>query len=130
MIYMENFKITNHSELQFRIMQLKSEKVSQEIEFKSKLKEFAYTISPISIVKNSIRDLVSDREVRFDIAKVGLNVGADFLIDKIVGRGRSIKGFLTSILVEKVSSSLINSNTSSIVSVISKLFHANTKKSE
>ena len=130
MIYMENLKITNHSELQFRIMQLKSEKVSQEIEFKSKLKEFAYTISPISIVKSSIRDLVSDREVRFDIAKVGLNVGADFLIDKIVGRGRSIKGFLTSILVEKVSSTLINNNTSSIVSVISKLFHANTKKSE
>jgi hypothetical protein len=127
---MENLKITNHSELQFRIMQLKSEKVSQEIEFKSKLKEFAYTISPISIVKSSIRDLVSDREVRFDIAKVGLNVGADFLIDKIVGRGRSIKGFLTSILVEKVSSTLINNNTSSIVSVISKLFHANTKKSE
>ncbi len=127
---MENLKISNQSELQFRIMQLKSEKLSQEIELKVKVKEFVYTLSPVSIVKNSLRDLVSDKEVRFDMAKVGLNVGANFLIDKVVGRNRSIKGFLGSLLIEKVSSSFINNNTSFIVSVFSKLFHSNTKSSE
>lgn len=127
---MENLKITNHSELQFRIMQLKSEKLSQEIELKVKVKEFFYTLSPVSIVKNSLRDLVSDKDVRFDMAKVGLNVGANFLIDKVVGRNRSIKGFLGSLLIEKVSSSFINNNASSIVSVFSKLFHSNTKSSK
>jgi len=111
-------------------MQLKSEKLSQEIELKVKVKEFVYTLSPVSIVKNSLRDLVSDKDVRFDMAKVGLNVGANFLIDKVVGRNRSIKGFLGSLLIEKVSSSFINNNTSSIVSVFSKLFHSNTKSSE
>lgn len=126
---MENIKIINHTQLQLRIMHLRSEKFSQEIELKHSVKEFVYSISPVSIVKDSIHTLVQDKEVRFDMAKVGLNIGANFLIDKVVGRGRSIKGFLGSIIIEKISSSLINGNTSSIISGITKMMHSISKSS-
>lgn len=120
---MENIKIINHTQLQLHIMHLKSKKLSQEIELKHSVKDFVYSISPLSIVKDSLHSLVQDKEVRFDIAKVGLNIGANFLIDKVVGRGKSIKGFLGSIIIEKISSSFINGNVSSIISGISKMIH-------
>lgn len=124
---MENIKITNHTQLQLHIMHLKSKKLSQEIELKHSVKEFVYSISPIAIVKDSLHSLVQDKEVRMDLTKVGLNIGANFLIDKVVGRSRSIKGFLSSILIEKISTSFINSNASSIISGISKIIHSGSK---
>lgn len=126
---MENIKITNHAQLQLHIMHLKSKKLSQEIELKHSVKEFVYSISPLSIVKDSLHSLVQDKEVRMDLTKVGLNIGANFLIDKVVGRNRSIKGFLSSILIEKISTSFINSNASSIISGISKIIHSGSKSS-
>ena len=126
---MEKIKITNHTQLQLRIMHLRSEKISQEIELKHTIKEFIYSISPLAIVKDSLHSLVQDKEVRFDMAKVGLNLGANFLIEKVVGRSKSFKGFLSSILIEKISSSFINSNASSIISGISKIMHSNSKSS-
>ena len=124
---MKNIHITNHAELMLRIMQLKSEKLSQETELKHSVKEFIYSISPVSIVKDSLHELAQDEQVKFDMTKVGLNIGANFLIDKIVGRNRSIKGFLGAMLVEKLSSKFINNNASSIISGITRLIKANKK---
>ncbi|MBL7936374.1 MAG: hypothetical protein JNM51_11275 [Bacteroidia bacterium] len=124
---MKNIHITNHAELMLRIMQLKSEKLSQETELKHSAKEFIYSISPVSIVKDSLHELAQDEDVKFDMTKVGLNIGANFLIDKIVGRNRSIKGFLGAMLIEKLSSKFINNNTSSIISGIGRLISAKKK---
>lgn len=118
---MENLKISKYSELTFRIMQLKSEKLSQEIEIKHSIKEFMYTFKPLSMVKDSLRSFSKDEDVKFDLAKIGLNVGANFIIDKVLGRNRSIKGFLSSMLFEKISSTFINNNASGIISNINKL---------
>ncbi len=122
---MENKKILNHTELSMCIMQLKSDILLQEDELKHKFKEFLFTLNPISIVKDSIHQLARDKEVQFDLTKVGLNVGANFLIDQVLGRNRSIKGFLSSLLVEKFSNTFINKNASGIISGISKLLSKN-----
>ena len=122
---MQKREIINHSELSLRIMQLKSEILLQEDELKHTFKEFLFTLNPITIVKDSIHELARDKEVQFDLAKVGLNVGADFLIDQILGRNRSIKGFLSSVLIEKLSNTFINKNTSGIISGISKFLNKN-----
>ncbi len=118
---MKNVNITNHSELVFRIMELKAQKLSQEIELKHCIKEFAYTINPTSMIKDTIHELSQDKEVRFDLAKVGLNVGANFIIDKVLGRNNSIKGFLSSMLLEKISTTFINKNATGIISGLGKL---------
>ena len=122
---MENKKILNHNDLLCHISNLKDEKIYQEFELKIKLNEFIKTLNPISIVKDSIHELAQDKEVRLDVAKVGLNIGANLLIDGVFGRSRSIKGFLSSILIEKISSIVIDKNASGIISGIGKLINKN-----
>jgi hypothetical protein len=119
---METKNITSHAQLCLQIMHLKAEKFKQEEELKHTFQEFVYTINPVNLVKNSLHDLAEDHEVQFDLAKVGLNMGANFLINQVLGRNRSIKGFLSSMLVEKFSSSYINNNVSKIISGIGNFF--------
>ena len=125
---MENKEISNHAELVLRIMDLKVEKFSREEELKYAFKEFVSALNPISMVKESLHQLAADRDVKFDLAKVGLNLGADFIIDKVLGRNRSFKGFLSSVLFEKFSTLFLNNNISKIVSEISKLLHPNSEQ--
>jgi hypothetical protein len=120
---MENIKISNRSELLLHIMHLKAEKYRQEEELKVTLKEFIDTLNPLSIVKESLSEMVRDKDVHFDLAKMGLNIGANFIIDQILGRNSSIKGFISAVLVENFSTSFINNNVSKIISGINKLIH-------
>lgn len=127
---MENKNISSHTELVLRIMELKAEKFNREEELRTSFKEFVYTLNPISLVKESLHNLAEDREVKFDLAKIGINLGANFLIDKLLGRNRSIKGFLSSVLIEKFSSFFLNNdnNISKIVSEVSKLMHPKSEQ--
>ena len=125
---MENKEISSHAELVLRIMDLKVEKFSREEDLKYTFKEFVSTLNPISMVKESLHQLAADRDVKFDLAKVGLNLGVDFIIDKVLGRNRSVKGFLSSVLIEKFSTLFLNNNISKIVSEISKLLHPNSEQ--
>lgn len=115
---MESKKILNHHDLLCHISKLKDDKIYQEAELKVKLNEFAKTLDPLSIVKHSIHELTQNKEVRLDVAKVGLNVGANFLINTVLGRDKSIKGFLSSLLIKKISSIVIDKNASGIISGI------------
>ena len=65
--------------------------------------------------------LVEDKQVKVDFVKMGLNIGATFLIDLVLGRHRSVKGFLSSEVASKISSALINTNFSKIISSVTKL---------
>jgi len=112
-------------DLELQILLLKMDKTRQEEKLKLNVKEFINALSPASIVKNSLHELAGDKEVQVDLLKVSLNTGANFLIDKVLGKNKSIKGFLSSLLVEKVSSSLINNNASKIVSKIGQLLNRN-----
>jgi len=122
---MENRKILSYMDLELQILLLKMDKTRQEEKLKLNVKEFINALSPASIVKNSLHELAGDKEVQVDLLKVSLNTGANFLIDKVLGKNKSIKGFLSSLLVEKVSSSLINNNASKIVSKIGQLLNRN-----
>ena len=118
---MENINITNHTELQLHIKLLKAQKLSQEIEIKHAVKELITSLSAISMIKSSINEITHDKEIKFGIAKMGLNIGANYIIEKIVGRSKSIKGFLSSIIIEKISGAFINKNGSSIITSISNI---------
>jgi len=103
-------KLTNYSELTNRIQALKDEKILHEAKLKNVFEGFANSLNPVSMIKDSIHSLAGDKVVRLDLAKAGLNLGANFLIEQVIGRNRSIKGFLTSIVVEKFSTLFINKN--------------------
>ncbi len=123
----ENIK--NRKELQLRILELKNLRVKQEIELKDSIKEFANTLSPVAMIKNSLHELVHDKDVKLDLANLSLNAGANFVIDKILGKNRSVKGYLSSLLMENVSKFFINKNVPEIISGISKLISSKSKPS-
>lgn len=125
---MENTPITNYNELLLRIGQLKEERSIQKEQLKYAFEEFTDTLNPISIVKGSLNKLVNDKDVHVSLAKAGLNLGTNFIIEKVLGRSRTIKGFLSSIFLEKLSTPLINNNASKITSGISKLLHKTPEK--
>lgn len=120
---MENIEISNHTQLVLRIQQIKAEKIRQEEELKIAMKGFVNNFNSVSIVKEYLHSLASDKEVQFDLAKVGLNIGANFIIDRVLGKNRSIVGFLSSLVAEKLSASFINDNFSKIISGIGKIIH-------
>ena len=109
---MEYTAIHNHATLALRIMEMKAEKSRQEDDLKYTFREFAGTFSPLSMLKDSMKGLAKDKELQTDLLKAGLNLGTDFIIERVLGRNHSIKGFLSSILVEKFSTPFINSTVS------------------
>ncbi len=121
---MKNQEISNHANLILSIKELNNLKILREKELKRNLREIVDNLSPMSMIKNSLHELAKDKEIQLDLTKVGLKIGAEFLIDKIFGRNKSIKGFLSSLLAEKVSSSLINNNLSEIISGVGNLLNS------
>lgn len=107
---MENQEITNHSELALHIMRLKAEKFSQEESLKTTFRELENVLNPVSLIKESIHQFANDKQIKQDLTKIGVKMGVNFLIDKILGRNNSIKGFLSSVMMENISDSIINNN--------------------
>ena len=120
---MEIKAIKNYEQLSARIIILKSERLRQEQILKYSVHEFISSLNPISIVKKSLRGFATDKDVQIDIAKVGLNLGANLLINKVLGKQGSIKGFLSSLVLQKLSSAFIKNNESKIMSTINILLN-------
>ena len=120
---MTNTKITSHAELEMHIMHLKAEKFQKEIELKDSFRGFLYSLNPVSILKGSLHELAKDKEVQFDLVKTGLNAAGSLLIGKVMGRYNSIKGFLSSVLAEKVFTSYVSNKATEIIPGIRNLLH-------
>jgi len=112
---MEKTVITNHVQLQLRIAELRMYKDIQEEELKLTLKEAFKALNIISIFKNTTV------EQPLELAKSVVNMTIDLIIDLALGRYRSIKGFISSIILERFTTSLVNNNLMNIFSTISEL---------
>ena len=121
-------QISNLAELELHAQHLKAQKRQQETELKTTFNELIYSINPISIAKQSLHELAGDLEVQFDVIKMGLNIGANLVIDKVLGKHQSIKGFLSSIVMEKLSTIVINNNATDIVLGITDLIIGKPKE--
>jgi hypothetical protein len=115
---MNNLPITNHSQLLLRIAELKAIKDIEEEELKISIRKFISTIDLVSFFKVGILNSGSHTA---DLVKTGINMVLNLLISVIVGKHRSMKGFLSSILIEKFTSTLINNNLMGIIAAISSL---------
>ncbi len=99
---MQNISPFNQSDLLREIELIKSKKRTEQEELVNCFNQFVYTLHPVSILKNSINSLVTDPDVTFDLANAGAQMGTNIVIDLVLGRYRSVKGFIGSILLEKV----------------------------
>jgi hypothetical protein len=104
---MEATAITCDQDLMDRIAELKAIKLDQEAKISQQFKDIKDSLNIGTIVKESVAHIAADKDTRKDLLKIGTSMGANFLIEKIMGSNNSIKGFLGSMLAEKVSNTFI-----------------------
>lgn len=113
--------ITNDIELHERIMKLNYLKAEQELVIKRNVQEVVYSMHPSVMFKNLVSKFSEDTEATHDLKSIGLNLGKDFLISKLFGKGGSLKGFISSMLIRKASDYIINNHSDLIATGINKL---------
>ncbi len=92
----------NQAELLIQIDLIKSQKRTQELELAICFKKLIYTLNPVSFIKDSVHSLVADPDVASDLANAGAQIGTSIVVDMVLGRYRSVKGFVGSVLLERV----------------------------
>jgi hypothetical protein len=115
---MENKEISNYPELVLYIMHLKQDKFRQEEEIKYTIRELIYLLNPINVIKQGLHNLATDAEARVDMLKVGLSMGANMLVNRIMRNKSGMVGLVGKVLLGKFSSTLIGRNLTKIVSGI------------
>ena len=121
-LVMEKAAISIHQDLIILIQEVRDSKELQEEKLKELFQELIHALSPLEVAKSSIHGLVNDKGTQFDLLKGGMNLGVDYLIEKVFKKNSSIKGFLSSVFLEKVSSSFIQNLSVDIIVVISCFF--------
>jgi hypothetical protein len=124
---MEKATISTYTDLQSLIALVRESKDRQEEELKESFKKFAHALSPVEVTKSTIHELVKDKEVQFDLVKGGMGLGASYLIEGLFNKRLGIKGFLGSMVLEKLSSSFIQANAGNIIIGVTSWLSAKNK---
>ncbi len=123
-------KIHTYDELTVRINQLTSLKDAQEIALRNDVKELYQRLQPKNIIKETVKDLANDAEFRGNSFKAVKNVATDFVVGRLFNKNNSVKGFLATLLVEKLVAPLIANNKTKIVDFITNLVSKFSHKKE
>ncbi|MCU0322747.1 MAG: hypothetical protein MUE72_10040 [Chitinophagaceae bacterium] len=94
--------------LQLQKQVLQTKKLQLENTIQEEVKAFVKGINPIDFIKSTAQSVLQDRNVQVDASTMGINLGVNFIIEKILGRNRSIKGYISSMIMEKISSTFIS----------------------
>lgn len=128
---MRTTKIHTYNELSLRINQLNDLKDKQEIALKNDVKELYQRLQPKNIIKETAKDLANDTEFRGNSLKALKNIATDFVVGRLFNKNSSVKGFIATVLVEKLVAPLIANNKTKIVDFITNLVSKfNHKKEE
>lgn len=103
-------EICDGDELCCEIEDLKARKSRQEQELKDSFYEMAHSVNPVNLMKDAIHGLATVRPPDGDLITLGTSIGSNYLIDKVLGKNQSIKGFVSALIVEKISEELIKRN--------------------
>jgi hypothetical protein len=120
--------IRSYAELQLRILQLKLKKQLQEEALRIKIAELVDSFSPAALIKDSLHKLVVDRDVQFDVAKAGLNFGADFIFNQLLGRKAGIPVYLLAKLAQTATGALVKKYSLNILSGLRNLVLPRSKQ--
>ena len=104
---MEATAISCDRDLMTRIAELKAIKAGQETKISEQFKDIKDSLTIGTIVKESVAHIAADKDTRKDLLKIGTTLGTNFLIEKIMGSNNSVKGYLGSLLAEKVSNTFL-----------------------
>jgi hypothetical protein len=117
--------IVTHSDLLRQLAILKVEKGNYEEVLKFKVLDVVASFNITSLFKIS-----AQQERPFEFAKSGLIMVVNLFTSLMLGKHRSIKGYLSSVMVERFTTVLIENNLVPIISGISSLFKKMRQNSE
>ncbi len=127
---MKTNEIDSHTELVLQIIYLREVKQEQETVLKKEINAFIYTLSPIAIFKNSLQELVADKTMQHNLARVGVKVGVSFIIQKIIRKNSLVSGILSAVVTEKIAAVFTGNNFSEIVTGLGKIFKTPRQEKE
>lgn len=104
---METTTISCDQDLMNRIAELRALKLQQEAVISEQFKDLKNSLNIGTIIKESVEHIASDKGTQKNLVKIAATTGSNFLIEKILGSNNSIKGFLGSMLAEKVSNTFL-----------------------
>lgn len=90
-------------DLYIRINFLKRERQIEGTILETSIKELIKGVKPGSLLKQSLHEISVDTKVQVDLITIGLNIGANLIIDKIVGKHQKIKNILWEKLIGNLS---------------------------
>jgi hypothetical protein len=123
-------KIQTYNELTLRINELTSLKDAQEIALKNDVKELYKKLQPKNILKETVKDLAHDEEFRGNSFKAIKGIATDFVVGRLFNKNSSVKGFIATMLIEKLVAPLIANNKNKIVDFITNLVSKFSHKKE
>ena len=123
-------KINTYNELVLYINQLNSLKNVQEIALKNDVKEVYQKFQLKNIIKETVKDLANDAEFRKNSLKAVKNIATDFVVGRLFNKNNSVKGFITTMLVEKLVAPVIVNNKNKIVDFVTNLVSKYSHKKE
>jgi hypothetical protein len=94
--------LTNHAQLMYTIMQVNASRVQQEDDLKHKIKEIYYSLHPAELLKSAFNSKNNESRIPKSIKQSALSLGTNFLIGKLFRSRGSIKGYLLSLAMKKV----------------------------
>jgi hypothetical protein len=106
LLQIEESGIRDHAELKRRIVKLTGRKAEQEAEIKRNIRDLYYSLRP-EYMMTTIRDRVSGPGWKSDLRRLGLSLGADYFSGRIFKRHLSLKGFIFSVIFNKIVVQLI-----------------------
>lgn len=74
--------ISNHKELVLQLALLRNEKMEKELVLNTGLKNLIHSFDQNMTIKNCIREIADDGEVKKNLLKIGLNLGTKFFLKK------------------------------------------------
>lgn len=117
--YLKN--IHSYDELKKRIVQLEAVVDEKEDAIKTDVELIYQELQPKNLVRNLVKDVAGDEHLKAEGTHALGSMATDFMIKKIFNPKNTIKGFLASLLVEKVALPLIKNNKEKITSFIGKM---------
>lgn len=106
--------INSTSDLIYQIERLNAIKDEQEEMMKEQLKALGHSLQPGVLIKKALHNLNEDGELKQSALKTSLNLGTQFLLDKVIfGRGFGLKSYFLNMALKKVASFIIAKNTTS-----------------
>jgi hypothetical protein len=118
---MTNTRINSYEEVTQRIAQLNTIKDAQETELKNNLKAVHQNFQLKNILKNTLKDLAGDKEFRKDGISAATGFATDMVVGRLFNKNNSIRGYITTLLVEKLALPFVKNNKEKIFSFISNL---------